>query len=152
MHSATAELWHHLEKCHVEVAHYHLDIVFFHQIGKVRPERFQPLWPIVLGEHAVHMHNHDVVLVAQETYVGVGLDFRDEHARVCFSLALFPTALFVESVKVPIPMHELDGIASLRSQPYEHAAVFSAAEGEVLVRLPCLQAALFCARYCGLAF
>ena len=49
-------------------------------------------------------------------------------------------------------MHERDAIASLRSQPYEHAAGFIAADGEVLVCISVLKAALFCARYCGLAF
>ena len=82
MHSATAEFGHHPEKCHVEVAHYHLVIAFSHQMGKVRPERAQPPRPVVIGEQAVQMHNHDVVRVAQETYVAVGLDSRDEHSRV----------------------------------------------------------------------
>ena len=48
-------------------------------------------------------------------------------------------------------MHGGDAIASLRSQPYEHAALFIAADSEVLERRPCPKAAIFCARYCGLA-
>ena len=82
MHSATAEFGHHHQKCHVEVAHYHLHIVLVHKICKVRPEVLQLPLPDVIGEQVVQMHNHDVVRLAQVTYVAVGLDSRDEHARV----------------------------------------------------------------------
>ena len=105
--SATAELWNHPEKTHVEVSHQHVDAATAAEFRTPVPEVVQLPWPLAVRKDVVHVHGHEHNLVFKMSDTFVELNFADHATRVL-------PALLELSFESPLPVHARQALRHIR--------------------------------------